>query len=153
MLNPSFCEKLAGFASSKADLAGLRPICLNPAPRRCRAPQQGDANMSLSRRAFLFAGCAIAGAWAASPVSADDIANLKTQLQSILRARRPEDFAFINLVVAKVDAGDLPRPVVNAAFNYARAKKPYPYPYFEESMKRMARKVGVDLGEPSGNAP
>ena len=82
--------------------------------------------MSLSRRLFLALGSAAACALVASPLIADEIANLKTQLQSVLRARKPQDFAFINLVVEKVDAGQLPLPVVNAAFNFARGKKQLP---------------------------
>lgn len=109
--------------------------------------------MSLSRRTFLALG-GLAGGLAILPaLSAQEVADLKTQLTSVLRARRANEFAFINLVVEKVNSGALPRPVVNAAFNYARGRQPYPYPYFEETMKRLARQVGVDLGPPSSGTP
>ena len=71
------------------------------------------------------------------------IATLKEQLESGLRARRPEEFAFINRVVTQVDNGQLPRSLVKGTFQWARRKKPYPYPFFERALKIRAARLGI----------
>ena len=70
-------------------------------------------------------------------------ASLKDQLEKGLRARRPEEFAFIGRVVALVDDGKLPVKLVRGTFGWARRKKPYPFPYFERALKLRAAKIGV----------
>ena len=71
------------------------------------------------------------------------IATLKEQLESGLRARRPTEFAFIQRVVDQVDRGELPRSLVQSTFQWARRKKPYPYPFFERALKIRAARLGI----------
>ena len=66
------------------------------------------------------------------------VADLKTQLESGLRARRPQEFRFIARVVRLVERKRLTMKIVQETFHWARRKRPYPYPYFERAMKIRA---------------
>ena len=68
---------------------------------------------------------------------------LKEVLEKGLRVRRPAEFAFIGRVVDMVDDGKLPLGLVQGTFNWARKKKPYPFPYFERGLKQRAAKIGI----------
>jgi hypothetical protein len=76
---------------------------------------------------------------------AAQIADLREQLEKGLRARRPEEFAFIARVVEFVESGQLSSQLVRETFQWARRKRPYPYPYFERAMRLRALHVGVLL--------
>jgi hypothetical protein len=73
------------------------------------------------------------------------VADLKDQLEGGLRARLPREFAFIDQVVDKVHAGELPLEMVMSTFQWARRKRPYPFPYFERGLRLRAAKEGIDL--------
>jgi hypothetical protein len=95
-------------------------------------------------------GISVFKVWAAEPalVSSNiavDIAELKDQLNSGLKARRPEEFAFIARVVEMVDDGQLPIELVQSTFQWARFKKPYPYPYFDAGLRARAAKLGINI--------
>jgi hypothetical protein len=85
----------------------------------------------------------------ADPPSSTPIApggpDLKTTLEKGLRARRPVEFAFIASVVQMVDDGTLPQSIVQTSFLWARKKRPYPFPYFRQSLRVQAQAMGVDL--------
>ena len=71
---------------------------------------------------------------------------LKQALEKGLKARRPSEFAFIRLVIEKVEQGKLPRKLVERTFLWARDnKQPYPMPYFEKALQLQAKKLGVLL--------
>jgi hypothetical protein len=72
-------------------------------------------------------------------------ADLKETLLFGLRPRTPAEEQFIDYVVAKVDAGQLPLTLVISTFRWAQVKKPYPFPYFERGLKERARQVGIIL--------
>lgn len=83
-------------------------------------------------------------------------ATLNEQLRSILKCRRPEEFAYVNLVTAKVDSGELPRSLVLSMMKWARQrsrqevearglKSDIPFPYFQQGLKLRAAEIGVDL--------
>ncbi len=59
--------------------------------------------------------------------------------------RRPQEFAFVNSVAAKVEGGLLPRSIVDSTFFWARRQLPYPYVHFEFGLKQRAKKLGYDL--------
>ena len=76
--------------------------------------------------------------------------------RSILKCRRPEEFAFVDLVTAKVDSGELPLPLVLSMMKWARLrsrkeldagrrKNDIPFPYFQEGLRLRAAEIGVDL--------
>jgi hypothetical protein len=69
---------------------------------------------------------------------------LGDQLKYGLRVAFPEQQAFIDQVVAKVDSGEISRAMVNVVFVWARKRKPnVPFPYFEAVMRLLAEKRGV----------
>ena len=74
------------------------------------------------------------------------IENLKQTLELVLRARRPEEFAFIARVVELVDAGTLPRDMVESTLGWVRKKDPRrPFQYFEQALRVRAKAIGVEL--------
>lgn len=82
----------------------------------------------------------------ASPPNSPGGPDLKVTLEKGLKARRPVEFEFVALVIAKVDDGTLPRSLVNSTFLWARNnKQPYPFPYFQQALKVRAKKIGVSL--------
>jgi hypothetical protein len=87
--------------------------------------------LSLSRRA------------GASPMQADFHETLKFGL----KCRLPSEFAFVDLVVLKVDQGLLPKDLVLSQFNWSREQSAkIPFPYFQFGMRKRAAALGVDLG-------
>ena len=71
--------------------------------------------------------------------------DLKSILEKGLRARRPEEFAFIEVVVTKVDNGILPRETVESTFLWARKHAKNEFQYFQHGLRERAKKIGVDL--------
>jgi hypothetical protein len=71
--------------------------------------------------------------------------DLKVLLEKGLRARRPVEFEFIDRVLKLVDEGKLPTKLVERCFLWSRNMQPYPFPYFERSMKEQALKSGVKI--------
>ena len=71
--------------------------------------------------------------------------DLQTTLEKGLRARRPVEFDFIASVVQMVDDGTLPVSIVQTSFLWARKKRPYPFPYFRQSLRIQAQQMGIDL--------
>jgi len=71
--------------------------------------------------------------------------DLKVTLEKGLKARRPQEFAFLKLVVHRVEDGTLPLPLVESTFLWARKQRPYPYMYFERGLKVRAKRIGVAL--------
>ena len=83
-------------------------------------------------------------------------ANLNESLRSVLKCRRPEDFAFVDLVTAKVNDGSLPLPLVLSMMKWAqkrarqevesrRRRSDFPLPYFQEGLRLRATEFGVVL--------
>jgi hypothetical protein len=73
------------------------------------------------------------------------VPTLKQQLEFGLLARTPDEQAFIAKVVGLVDCGDLPLSLVQSTFLWARRKRPYPMPYFEQALKVRAAAMGIGL--------
>jgi len=83
-------------------------------------------------------------------------ATLNELLRSVLKCRRPEEFAYVDLVTQKVDNGELPLPLVLSMMKWARKraveevaarrrKTDIPFPYFQQGLKLRAAEIGVDL--------
>ncbi len=70
---------------------------------------------------------------------------LKDELSKGLKARRPEEFAFVNHVVSLVDHGHLSRDLVEGTFLWARGKPAHQFQYFEMALKERAKKAGISL--------
>jgi hypothetical protein len=70
---------------------------------------------------------------------------LKQTLEAGLKARRPQEFAFLAMVAAKVEDGTLPRSLVESTFFWARRQGRYPFVYFEAGLRARAKRIGVVL--------
>jgi hypothetical protein len=69
---------------------------------------------------------------------------LKDQLTNGLRVAFPEQQAFLDQVVAKVDSGEMSRAMVNVVFVWSRKRNPrIPFPYFEAVLRLLSEKRGI----------
>ncbi|HVX59970.1 MAG TPA: hypothetical protein VHC19_05210 [Pirellulales bacterium] len=107
---------------------------------------------------------ALLGAWSLwrEPAAAQDVqslivtdgttrVSLKVQLEKGLRAMRPQDYAFLNVVLLQVEEGKLPRDLVEMSFLWARRQRAYRVQYFENVLRALAAREGVvfDTGDVS----
>jgi hypothetical protein len=77
-------------------------------------------------------------------------ANLNETLRYALRCRRPQEFAFVDLVTDKVKAGQLPTAMVLSMMKWAIQRSHergdrIPFPYFQEGLRLRAKEIGVEL--------
>jgi hypothetical protein len=83
-------------------------------------------------------------------IAGPEQANLNETLRYVLKARRPQEFAFVDLVTLKVKQGELPLDMVLSMMKWAveRARDKnsnIPFPYFQEGLRLRAKEIGVDL--------
>jgi hypothetical protein len=71
--------------------------------------------------------------------------DLKTQLQKGLRARRPVEFEYINEIIALVESGELPKPLVTTTFVWARKQPARQLQYFQFALQTRAKGLNVKL--------
>src|SRR5438874_11282689 len=117
------------------------------------------ANRIMTRRLWLWCcawsvGCL---AWTGPRVLGDqEQATLNELLRSVLKCRRPVEFAYVNLVAAKVSSGELPEALVLSMMKWAqkrarqeaesgRRKTDIPFPYFQQGLFLRAKEIVVDL--------
>jgi len=77
-----------------------------------------------------------------------DVAELRDQLESGLKARRPQEFQFIARVIALVNADRLPLALVRSTFHWARKKtrfKGHTFTYFERALRIRAARIGIRI--------
>jgi hypothetical protein len=75
-----------------------------------------------------------------------EIQTLQQALEVGLKARQPQDFAFIGTVVALAQNGRLPLAMIETTFHWARRQHAYyPFPYFQQGLRIRARRIGVAL--------
>lgn len=83
-------------------------------------------------------------------------ATLQETLRSVLKCRRPQEFAFVELVTQKVQQGKLSKSMVLSTMSWARKraqdeaaagrrKNDIPFPFFQEALRRQAAALGVEL--------
>jgi len=78
--------------------------------------------------------------------TAQQVPGLSETLRSVLKCRRAEEFAFVEVVVAKVNQGLLPLEMVLSMMKWARERREdIPFPYFQEGIRKRAAAVGVEL--------
>jgi hypothetical protein len=69
---------------------------------------------------------------------------LRDQLMYGLRVAFPEQEAFVDQVIARVDRGEISRAMVNVVYVWSKKRKPkIPFPYFEYVMRILAEQRGV----------
>jgi hypothetical protein len=78
------------------------------------------------------------------------VSGLQDQLEKGLKCRRPQEFEFVDAVVAKVEHGDLSRQIVVETFAFARKRAAkygtkYAFPYFQRGLEERANKAGTPL--------
>lgn len=77
-----------------------------------------------------------------------EVMSLEDRLVAGLKARRPEDVAFLERVATLVDEGRIPEKVVNSTLAWAQRRgRNYPLPSFRRALKIQADRLGVSLGE------
>ncbi len=83
-----------------------------------------------------------------TPTIEANIAGLQQQLESGLKARRPQEFAFIKKVVTMVGNNQLPMDLVKSTFVWVRQKREareYPFVYFQRALRERAKKLGITV--------
>ena len=73
--------------------------------------------------------------------------DLKKQLQTGLKARRPVEFQYLDRVVTLVDTGILPRSMVDSTFMWARKKSTKQLQYFQFALRARAAKQGIFISD------
>lgn len=97
-------------------------------------------------RAMGWMGAIAWAAWTGRAKADSQQPTLNETLRSALKCRRPAEFAFVDLVVAKVEQGQLPRALVLNMMQWARRRREdLPFPYFQEGLRRRAAELGVQL--------
>jgi hypothetical protein len=97
-------------------------------PGRRLAAQQGNSVNSAER------------------LGSQNIAPLADQLNKGLRAVTPEQKQFVQVVVAYVEQGQVPRAMVNLVYRWALERNAtVPFPYFEYAMRALSKRRGVVL--------
>jgi hypothetical protein len=80
----------------------------------------------------------------AERMMSSNVVELREQLYFGLRTFRPEQRAFLDQVVTKVENKEISRAMVNVIFIWAQKRNPkVPFPYFEIALKLLAEKRGV----------
>ena len=73
-------------------------------------------------------------------------ATLRDQLLRGLRAATPEQEQFVDQVVVAVEAGRLPRGLVNLMYRWAIERNArVPFPYFQYGLTVLAKRRGISL--------
>jgi hypothetical protein len=71
---------------------------------------------------------------------------LRDLLTNGLKATRENERLYIDLVVKLVVEKKIPVSMVYACFDYARKRyPPYPFPYFQYSLKTLAKRKNIEL--------
>ena len=78
--------------------------------------------------------------------------DLQGQLEKGLKARRPVEFAYIAQIITLVEAGDLPRELVDSTFVWARKKRTMRLQYFQFALQARAAKRGFTTPDLSNQA-
>ncbi len=75
-----------------------------------------------------------------------NIVDLETQLRNGLRVARPEQEAFVKMVVLYTEQERLPQAMVNLVYKWSLEKNSrIPFPYFQFAMRELAKRRGVLL--------
>jgi len=84
--------------------------------------------------------------FAAEPTAEETFASLETRLKKGLQARLPGENAFVDAVVEQVNAGRLPRKLVDSTYLWAvQRRQSYPFPCFQRALRIQAARLGLDL--------
>ena len=77
---------------------------------------------------------------------AKEQASLEDRLNSGLKCRRSEEFAFVGVVAQRVRTGQIPEALVLQTMQWSLKKNPkFPFFYFQFAVKKQASALGVSL--------
>lgn len=78
--------------------------------------------------------------------STRNVTPLIDQLRVGLRINKSSQLAFLQLVVQKVEAGEIPQAMVNVVYKWAISRnEKYPFPYFQYAMQELAKRRGISF--------
>ena len=86
----------------------------------------------------------LAAAWT-RPAEAGSFPLDADTMRAALRTAAPEEDGFIDIVLAKVNAGILPQDLVQSTFLWARKKPARKFQYFKQGLILRAKAAGIDL--------
>jgi hypothetical protein len=96
--------------------------------------------------ALLIGLAPLAATPAAEPAKPGTVLGLADRLKTGLKARRPEETAFLDEVARLVRAGELPVKLVDSTYLWAiQRQQKHPYPLFERALRIQAGRIGVEL--------
>ena len=73
-----------------------------------------------------------------------DVVRLEDQLMNGLRVVTIEQRLYVSQIVAMVEAGQLPRAMVNVVYTWALKRNPkVPLPYFQVALRALAERRGI----------
>lgn len=73
-------------------------------------------------------------------------ASLEDRLNSGLKCRQQNEFAFVGQVAQRVKTGQIPEPLVLQTMQWSVKKNPrFPFFYFQFAVKKQAAALGVSL--------
>ena len=73
-----------------------------------------------------------------------DVVRLEDQLMNGLRVVTIEQRIYVSQIVAMVEAGQLPRAMVNVVYTWALKRNPkVPLPYFQVALRALAERRGI----------
>jgi hypothetical protein len=109
-----------------------------------------DRRRWLQRFAGVIVGAAVSLGWGrlADDVQAqtDGKVSLRDRLQAGLLTRRPEEKAFVDHIVDLVEQQQLPLDLVLSTYRWSVKQRPdFPFPYFQEAIRRRAAAIGVTV--------
>ena len=75
-----------------------------------------------------------------------DVVRLEDQLMNGLRVVTIEQRIYVSQIVAMVEAGQLPRAMVNVVYTWALKRNPnVPLPYFQVALRALAERRGITV--------
>jgi hypothetical protein len=102
--------------------------------------------LSMRRRLFLFGLLLAPLALIAAPLAFADQPIVDAQMmKTILRPPTPQDEAFIDRIVKKVQRGKLPADLVDSTLDWARKKNKHRFNYFKQALILRAEQQGITL--------
>lgn len=114
-----------------------------------RLPDSGSAGLPATLLLALLSSLA-SPAFAADdggePAETKTAASIEDRLTIGLKARRPEDVAWLERVAGMVREGRMPAKVVDSTYLWAlRRRQAYPFPSFRRALELQADRLGIEI--------
>ncbi len=114
-----------------------------------RPPESPSAGLPATLLLALLAGFAppcVAADGGDEPAETKTATSIEDRLAIGLKARRPEDVAWLERVAGMVREGRLPAKVVDSTYLWAqRRRQAYPFPSFRRALELQAGRLGIEI--------